>query len=161
MIKHDSPFYPLVQYVADLETSVDRLVEQSSRDTRPDRLVDLAKFCMSLGIPYIFGGTYEKNKSFDCSSFVQTLYKHVGTTLPRVTRDQAKLGTEVTLDDLQAGDLLFFKTPNSSYNINHVGMAINNKEFIHTNNANENINIQNLDNSRYTPWIVTIKRIFK
>lgn len=138
------------------------LLSEQPKIDRINKLIIAAKFCMMINIPYVFGAEYHNNKAFDCSSFVQALYKFVGTTLPRVTRDQAKLGTEVeSLNNINPGDLVFFKTPNTTYTINHVGMDIGNGQFIHTNNSNENINIQNWETSDYTNWIVVIKRIIK
>ncbi|MOA01676.1 putative endopeptidase precursor [compost metagenome] len=65
-----------------------------------------------LGVPYEFGAEpYEQSKAFDCSSFTQHVFKKFGQTLPRLARDQAKLGTSVNRSNLQVGDLIFFTVP--------------------------------------------------
>lgn len=77
-----------------------------------------------LGIPYVWGGTTPRG--FDCSGLMQYVYREVGVDLPRVSRDQAKRGVTVGLDELQAGDLLFRGSP-----VNHVAMYIGNGKYLH------------------------------
>lgn len=64
-----------------------------------------------LGTPYVWGGT-DPSRGLDCSGFTQQVYGDLGIDLPRVSRDQAGVGTPVSsLSDAQAGDLLFFGSP--------------------------------------------------
>lgn len=96
-----------------------------------------AKF---VGNPYQWGGTSLTNGA-DCSGFVYAVYKNFGYTLPRVSRDQARYGTKVSLStsSLQAGDLLFYGT--SSGYVNHVAMYIGNGRVVHASNYREGIKI--------------------
>lgn len=82
-----------------------------------------------LGIKYLWGGT--TSFGYDCSGFVQMLYRQMGETLPRNSNQQAvdPRFTAVTKEEAQAGDLIFFK--NSSGNVVHVGMVVDSKTFIH------------------------------
>ncbi|HBV85390.1 C40 family peptidase [Desulfosporosinus sp. BICA1-9] len=82
-------------------------VSQVSRGSLDvDKLISRA---LSLqGIPYVWGGT--SLKGFDCSGFVQYVFKASGITLPRVAADQYKLGTPVSRNELRPGDLVFFQT---------------------------------------------------
>lgn len=77
----------------------------------------------NLGIPYSLGGGTPSGPTvgatspagWDCSSFVQMAYYRASggkILLPRVTYDQmdSKLVTEVPLNKLQPGDLIFIKT---------------------------------------------------
>lgn len=70
------------------------------------RMIDNA---LSLqGIPYLWGGT--TRNGFDCSGFVQYVFKSSGIALPRTSFEQYKVGVPVSRDNLQPGDLVFFNT---------------------------------------------------
>jgi peptidoglycan endopeptidase LytE len=64
----------------------------------------------NLGKPYFYGARPdEAPKRFDCSSFVQYLYRLVGVDLPRNSIDQAACGRRVReTKKLEVWDLLFF-----------------------------------------------------
>jgi cell wall-associated NlpC family hydrolase len=64
-----------------------------------------------LGVPYKWGGT-DPSTGLDCSGFVQRAFADIGINVPRVSRDQARIGTEVpTLDQARPGDLIAFGKP--------------------------------------------------
>lgn len=70
-----------------------------------------------LGVPYLWGGT-DPAHGLDCSGLTQLVFKRLGIDLPRVSRDQAKAGTEVaSLKQARPGDLVFFGDP-----VHHVGI---------------------------------------
>lgn len=86
-----------------------------------------------LGTPYEFGAKYGQTRTFDCSSFVKYVYAKHGINLPRVSRDQAKKGTYVSLKNLKKGDLVFFKSAgSSSKRITHVAIYAGNNKLLHT-----------------------------
>lgn len=85
-----------------------------------------------LGTPYVFGAKYGQTDTFDCSSFVKTVFAQNGITLPRVSRDQALKGTYVSRSNLEVGDLLFFTTKDSGGKIGHVGIYVGDGMMIHT-----------------------------
>jgi probable lipoprotein NlpC len=61
------------------------------------------------GTPYRYGGM--SRGGVDCSGFVlMTFRDRFDLQLPRETRQQAEIGTEINKDDLLPGDLVFFKT---------------------------------------------------
>ncbi len=92
-----------------------------------------------LGKPYKYGAKpYEAPKVFDCSSFVQYLYKRIGINISRTALDQAALGKLVSVknEELLPGDLLFIKDGWGHYNpeypmgIGHVGVYVGNGKVI-------------------------------
>jgi len=85
-----------------------------------------------LGTPYKFGAEYETSGKFDCSSFVQYVFRHFGIDLPRVSRNQAKVGKYVARANLQKGDLVFFTTSYSPDEIAHVGIYAGGGKILHT-----------------------------
>lgn len=85
------------------------------------------------GTPYRYGGM--SRGGVDCSGFVMlTLRDKFGLQLPRETREQAEIGTEIDKDDLLPGDLVFFKT-GSGQNGLHVGIYDTDNQFIHASTS--------------------------
>ncbi len=74
------------------------------------RLIYFAK--KRLGKSYKYGASPSvAPKNFDCSSFVQYLYRRIGIALPKTTLEQAHLGKKINpkKEKLQPGDLIFIK----------------------------------------------------
>jgi gamma-D-glutamyl-L-lysine dipeptidyl-peptidase len=86
-----------------------------------------------LNVPYLWGGTsYE---GIDCSGFVQLCYRMGGYIIPRDADQQHDfLSNSVERTDLREGDLIFF----GEKAITHVGMALNDHEYIHAEGRNYN-----------------------
>ena len=59
-----------------------------------------------VGNRYVYGGTSLTNGT-DCSGFTMRIFEHFGVTTGRTSRDQAANGKEISLDQIQPGDLLF------------------------------------------------------
>lgn len=94
-----------------------------------------------LGVPYVYGGT--SPSGFDCSGFVQYVYSYFGINLPRVSYSQLNCGKAVQTEDLQVGDLLFFR------GAGHVGIYAGDGMYIHAPQTGRNISIDPLTRSIY------------
>jgi len=94
-----------------------------------------------LGVPYRLGGS--TLKGIDCSAFVKKIYEIFNIHLPRTAREQFHIGKKVKKNELEEGDLVFFKTrrPNNA----HVGIYIGNNEFVHASNRKIEVKVDNLD----------------
>ncbi|MFC7658532.1 C40 family peptidase [Pseudonocardia benzenivorans] len=75
----------------------------------------LAMAATKLGRPYVWGAAGPN--SFDCSGLTSWAFARIGVTLPRSSSAQATVGTPVSWNDLQPGDLVFFYKP-----VSHVGI---------------------------------------
>lgn len=85
------------------------------------------------GVPYKFGSSKKTTRTFDCSSFTQRVFKEVGVSLPRDSRQQSKVGQKVSKDQLQKGDLVFFHNyGSSSSRITHVAIYAGDNKLLHT-----------------------------
>jgi peptidoglycan endopeptidase LytE len=106
-------------------------------------LVKVAK--TFLGAPYKLGGS--TLKGIDCSAFVKKIYEIFNIQLPRTTREQFKIGKKVEKDQLEEGDLVFFKRRG---NRAHVGIYVGDNQFIHASSYSREVKIDHLDTPYYS-----------
>ncbi len=110
------------------------------------------------GGKYVWGGT--SPKGFDCSGYVQYLYKKHGVDLPRTAWSQSKKGKPVDLAHLQKGDLLFFLTDKKrGIPVTHVGIYLGNGEFIHAASRKQGIIISPITHGKYRHCFVGARRV--
>jgi hypothetical protein len=92
-----------------------------------DEIVNYSK--QFIGLPYVWGGT-SLTAGADCSGFVMSLYKQFGYNITRTTYTQFDNdGVFVSVDDIQPGDLVFFRTDGTG-SVSHVGMYIGDSKYI-------------------------------
>ena len=91
-----------------------------------------------VGNRYVWGGTSLTNGA-DCSGFTQSVLKHFGIGIPRVSRDQANAGRAVKSSEMRPGDLIFYT--NSRGTVNHVAMYIGNGQVVHAASKKSGIKI--------------------
>ena len=125
-------------------------------DADKKKLLDYAKYFK--GGKYVWGGT--SPKGFDCSGYVQYLYKKHHINLPRTAWAQSKQGISVDKNHLEKGDLLFFLTDKKrGIPITHVGIYIGNGEFIHAASRKQGIIISPITHGHYAKTFVSAKRV--
>src|ERR1700744_370778 len=100
-----------------------------------------------VGTPYHFGG--DSKKGIDCSGFTKELYSKVfNLTIKRNSRDIFSMVSPVRKDELQEGDLVFFKIHSRS--ISHVGIYLGNNRFAHA--SSRGVAINSLDDGYYSRY---------
>ena len=105
-----------------------------------------------LGVPYKWGGASPET-GFDCSGFLMYVYSKLGVSLPHNAAMQYRLGTAVSKDQLQPGDLVFFN------GLGHNGMYIGGGQFIHAPHTGDVVKISSLSDSWYARTWVGARRL--
>jgi peptidoglycan DL-endopeptidase LytE len=109
-----------------------------------------------MGTPYVWAGT-SLSGGADCSGFTMSVFGLFGVDLPHSAKNQAGMGTEVSYENLQPGDLVFFHTTRSG--ISHVGIYIGKGEFIHASSHTGGVTVSPLDSGYYNRRLVTARRV--
>ena len=111
----------------------------SSDEARGEVLQYAKKF---LGNPYVWGGTSLTN-GCDCSGFAQQIFANFGYTLPRTSRQQAKAGTRIPVQEAKPGDLLFYQRESGF--IYHVMIYLGDGKIIHAGSEATGIQISDFN----------------
>lgn len=91
-----------------------------------------------IGIPYVWAGD-RCATGFDCSGYVQYVFRQHGIELPHYSGYQAQLGYPVMPEEIQPGDVLAFGFP-----VHHVGIYLGEGLFIHAPRTGDVVKIQEL-----------------
>ena len=105
-----------------------------------------------LGIPYVWGGA-SPSQGFDCSGLTTYVFAQVGVSLPHHAATQYTLGVPVSKDQLQPGDLVFFR------GLGHMGMYIGGGNFIHAPHTGDVVKISPLSDPYYVANWVGARRV--
>ncbi|MBQ8238652.1 MAG: C40 family peptidase [Oscillospiraceae bacterium] len=128
--------------------------EEEEENTLGKRIVAVAESC--LGIPYVWGG--ESPSGFDCSGLVYYTLKTLGYSPYRTATTQYKMGTYVSKDNLQPGDLVFFAGTYAS-GISHVGIYVGDGQFIHSPHSGDVVKYSDLSSGYYAEHYYGARRI--
>ena len=99
--------------------------------SKGEEVVNYAK--QYLGCKYVYGASGPS--TFDCSGFTMYVFKHFGISLSHSATAQSKKGTYVAKEDLQPGDLVFFKDYQTMDGIGHCGIYVGDGNFIHASSG--------------------------
>ena len=90
-----------------------------------------------IGTPYVYGATGPD--TFDCSGFTSYVYANAaGINITRTTYSQMGVGTPVSYDQLQPGDLVF------TYGGDHVGIYVGGGQYIHAPQPGDSVKVSNI-----------------
>ncbi len=143
----------------DYEFNINKLIEEdnalnsqetlSSYHESPSQYIEkMAK--EKLGKIYKWGGNGPY--AYDCSGFTKEVFELNGINIPRVSKEQAKVGLKVSKKNLKKGDLIFFNDKKSSA-VSHVGIYLGNGKFIHASKFHKQIVISPLrEYRRFFKW---------
>ncbi|MBU4539036.1 MAG: C40 family peptidase [Weeksellaceae bacterium] len=128
--------------------------------TTATRRDEVLKFAYQyLGTPYVYGSADPKT-GFDCSGFINYVYRHFGYEVPRSSKDFLHFGREIPLENVRKGDLLiFYGTDIELREIGHIGIVsradAGNSEFIHASSGKANgVTVSSLSSPHYTARFV-------
>ena len=95
-----------------------------------------------LGVSYRFGGN-SPDTGFDCSGLVRRVFKDaLGLNLPRTAKEMSAVGSQVKIDDLKPGDLVFFNTMRNAFS--HVGIYLGDNKFVHAPSAGGVVRVEDM-----------------
>ena len=130
---------------------------KTSQDLR-DMLIGLA---MQLRhVRYVRGGR-NPSTGFDCSGFVRYVFERaLGLELPNNSASQYLIGHIVHRNDMQPGDLVFFRTADrrGKGRISHVGIYVSDGRFIHSPRRGESVRVDNLSDSYWAKRFAGARR---
>ena len=114
-----------------------------------------------LGVPYVWGGNTPES-GFDCSGFTKYVFAKQGISLPRTSREQARVGQGIALDfgAFLPGDLLMFAEPGEA--ISHVAIYVGDGRIIHASSAAGEVIYLDLNGDRaawYIQNMVAARRV--
>ncbi|NLK36415.1 MAG: hypothetical protein GX301_13450 [Gracilibacteraceae bacterium] len=141
-----------------VSASRDNLIASRDGTSRQenDIKLKLAKLIsQELGKPYKWGGTGPD--SYDCSGLVYSIYGKLGISLPRTARDQAGVGTYVSKEELQYGDLVLFARDGK--NINHVGIYVGDGKMVHSPQTGDVVKFTTIMSGYYERCYYTARRV--
>lgn len=122
-------------------------LSDDEKDFRRNLVIEALKY---RGVRYTYGGS--SPNGFDCSGFVQYIYKKFGINLPRTVKEMEGKGVWVSRKKLIAGDLVIFHNPK------HVGIYASRGKFVHSSSS-RGVVLDRLDTNYYRKRFVGGKNI--
>lgn len=166
-IGEDAHPYIVINKPINVESSAlcatDLKASDTKSETKPSVIANLksakerilSKAKEFLGTPYGFGN--KNSEMTDCSGFTQQVFSQFGIKLPRSAAEQAQFGEKVALEDIQVGDLLFYRTYKEEPS--HVGIYAGNGQIIHASFKARQIQFDSIDKGYYKQRFMYAKRL--
>lgn len=110
------------------------------------------------GAPYRWAGA--SPAGFDCSGFTMYVYSKVGISIPRDHWGQLNTGTQLGMDDLQPGDIVFFQNTYER-GLSHSGIYLGDNQFIHAETEWTGVVISRLRGSQWERGFVAGSRPYQ
>ena len=129
----------------------DNVIPKTSKD---EFIQTIKKF---EGTIFIMGGI--SRWGMDSSGLAYICSRINGVDIPRDMVKMSKTGTQVTLENIQPGDLIFFSTDSLKKDIYDVGVYLGDNKFVHSSASRGVIN-ETLEDSYFKDRILTVRRIF-
>lgn len=127
--------------------------ERLGKEITPEDILQASKF---YGSDYKWGGITAGG--MDCSGFVYTAFRLNGIYLKRDSYLQAEEGSDVPIDQLRTGDLVFFKSEKAD-RITHVGIYTGNGNFIHSSRGKKGVSVSSLSDEHFRKNFAGARRI--
>lgn len=139
------------------------VIDEPSRDEAKSQLMshdDMVMVALSLiGTPYKYGGNSPET-GFDCSGLVKyILGLSSPVVVPRSSDEMYRMGGRtITLDELKAGDLIFFRIGKTT-RINHVAVYIGENRFVHAPSTGNLVRVDKLGDKYWTRYLLGARRV--
>ncbi len=141
--------YVSAEYVSEVDAA---LASQSGKGQ------EMAAYALQfVGYPYVYGGS--SPSGFDCSGLTSYVCKQFGYSINRTASNQLNNGVSVSKDQLQAGDLVFFRQNGSTKPASHVGIYIGNGQYVHASTPGVGVIISDLSDPYISNGYVGARRI--
>ena len=148
--------YVSSDYVSIVDEATAKAAQAAAANTTSGQ--KMAEFALKyVGYPYVYGGS--SPKGFDCSGFVKYVCNQFGYNVNRTASTHLNNGTAVSMGQLQAGDLVFFKKSGSSSRASHVGIYVGGGKFVHASTSKVGVIVSGMNEAYYTSGFVGARRL--
>lgn len=110
-----------------------------------------------IGVNHRYGGSSPQEGMDNCG-LVHYVYRRLGMEMPRSVAAQAQVGQAVSKNDLEPGDLVFFSSPSSS-KVSHVGIYLDQGDFVASSSSTNGVARRNLGQAYYQTHFVGARRV--
>jgi cell wall-associated NlpC family hydrolase len=140
--------------LSNLEPVLNQTESSTTTENEVDReeLVAFAKTFM--GAPYVYA-EQDPNIGFDCSGFINYVFKNYDITVPRSSSGFKNFGKKIAIEEAKIGDVLIFTGYRDSTVIGHLGIISEanglNSKFIHASSGKAmQVTISDLNSNHYS-----------